>query len=125
MFRWTHPDKKPIAGIEISRPCGEEAEPAIAEIAARMAPDAAREIEAAGVIDSKFGNVTLLRPIAWDTARSCLAFLKRVDGAGPRMSGWTCLGSSLPARRCASPAAPELSADWVTSAENPRLRGAF
>jgi hypothetical protein len=26
---------------------------------------------------------------------------------------------------CASPAAPALSADWVTGAENPRLRGAF
>ena len=122
VFRWTHPDQKPVAGLEISRPCGEEVEPAIAE---RMAPDGAHEIEAAGVNDGKFGNVMLLRPIGRDTSQSRLAFLKRVDEASLRMSGWTCLGSSLPARCCASPAAPELSADWVTSAENPWLRRPF
>jgi hypothetical protein len=117
VFRWPHPDQKPVAGLEISRPCGEEAEPAT--------PDGAREIEAAGVIDGKFGNVTLLRPIGRDTSQSCLPLLKRVDEASLRMSGWTCLGISLPARRCGSPVAPDLSADGVTSAENPRLRGAF
>ena len=90
-----------------------------------MEPDGARELEAAGLIDSKFGTVTLLRPMGRDTSQSCLGFCKRVDEANLRMSGWSCQGSGLPARRCASPAAPELSADWVTGAENPRLRGAF
>ena len=44
-------------------------EPAIAELAARMDPDGARELEAAGVIDSKFGTVTLLR-LAGDAGRA-------------------------------------------------------
>jgi hypothetical protein len=42
VFRWTDPDKGPVAGLEISRRGGEEAGPAIAEIAERMAPGHAR-----------------------------------------------------------------------------------
>jgi hypothetical protein len=110
VFRWTDPDKKPVAELVIYRPGGEEAGPAIADIAARMVPDSAREIEAAGVIDSKFGIVTLLRPIGRDTAQSCLGFLKRVDDAGFRLSSWSCLA---------------LSADWVMGSANPHLRGAL
>jgi hypothetical protein len=118
----------------------------------------ARELEAAGVIDSKFGTVTLLRPAgnAEDT-RACLGFIKRVDQLNLQISGWTCQGDALPARRAAigcilsrlmllaagnDPKLAELFAraelkrgsctasatsaalpDWVTGAENPRLRG--
>jgi hypothetical protein len=162
LFRWTAQDKKPIAELEIYRPGGElnQSGPAIAEIAARMDSEGMRELEAAGIIDSKFGTVMLLRLAGGaDTARSCLGFIKRVDEPNFRISGWSCQGDNLPARRAAiscmlnrlilltagndpklaelfahaelrrsdcSPAAvPALSADWVTSAENPRLRGAF
>jgi hypothetical protein len=46
------------------------------------------ELEAAGVIDSKFGAVTLLRPVGGaDTARACLGFIKRVDEPDFRISG--------------------------------------
>ena len=162
LFRWTGQDSKPIAEIEIYRPGAElnQSGPAIAEIAARMDPGGMRALEAAGVIDSKFGTVTLLRLTGGvDTARSCLGFIKRVDVPNFRIAGWSCQGDSLAVRRaaisctlnrlilltagndpklaelfahaelrrsdCASPAAPALSADWVTGAENPRLRGAF
>jgi hypothetical protein len=161
LFRWTQ-DKKPIAELEIYRPGGEvnQAGPAIAEIAARMDSEGMRELEAAGIIDSKFGTVTLLRLIgSVDTARSCLGFIKRVDNPNFRISGWSCQGDNLAARRaaiscmlnrlalltagndpklaelfahpdlrrsdCSLSAAPALSADWVTGAESPRLRGAF
>ena len=162
LFRWSGPDKKPVAELEIYRPGGElnQSGPAIAEIAARMDSEGMRELEAAGIIDSKFGTVTLLRLVGGaDTARSCLGFIKRVDEPNFRISGWSCQGDNPAARRaaiscmlnrlvlltagndpklaelfahaelrrsdCSLSAAPALSADWVTGAENPRLRGAF
>lgn len=161
IFRWTAGDgkqgEKPIAELEIYRPGGElgQSGPAVAEIAARMNPEAGREMEAAGVIDSKFGPVTLLRLAGnADDAPSCLGFIKRFDQPNLRISGWS--GDALPARRAAigcvlnrlmlltagnEPKLAELfaraelkrgscstaaaSADWVTSAEPPKLRGAL
>jgi len=160
VFRWAGLGEKPVAELEIYRPGGEfsQSGPAIAEIAARMDPEGMRELEAAGVIDSKFGAVTLLRLAGnADDPRSCLGFIKRLDEPDLRISGWSCQGDALPARRaaigcilsrlilltagnepklaelfaraelrrgsCASTAVPATSADWVSSAENPRLRG--
>jgi hypothetical protein len=103
VFRWANSDKKPIAELEIYRPGGEanEAESAAADITVRMNPAGARELEAAGIIDSKFGTVTLLRPVGSDAAAACLGFVKRVDQPNFRISGWTCQGSTLPTRRAA------------------------
>lgn len=104
IFRWSGADNKPVAELEIYRPGGElsHAGPAIAEIAARMDPGGLRELEAAGLIDSKFGTVTLLRLISGGaTARGCLGFLKRVSDSNIRISGWSCQGDNLPARRAA------------------------
>jgi hypothetical protein len=43
-----------------------------------MDPDGMRELEAAGIIDSKFGTVTLLRLIGGaDNSRACLGFIRR------------------------------------------------
>ena len=117
-------------------------------------------MEAAGIIDSKFGAVTLFRRVGGtEAARSCLRFYRHVDEPKFRLSGWSCLGEDLPARRtaigcmlnrlilltagndtkltelfaraevrrsdCATSGAPALSADWVTGADNPHLRGAL
>ena len=126
-------------------------------------PQGSPELEAAGVIDSKFGAVTLLRlsgSANWpnDQAKPCLGFIKRLDDAALQISGWSCQGDALPARRaaigcmlnrlilltagnepklaelfaraelkrgsCAATKPSATSADWVTGAENPRLRGA-
>jgi hypothetical protein len=116
------------------------------------APGAA--LEAAGVIESKFGSVSLLRPAGErEGSDSCLGFLKRIDSPVFQMSGWSCQGDSLPARRATidcvlnrlvlltSGVDPKLaetfaraelkrgactsSADWMTEAANPGLRGAF
>jgi len=159
VLRWTGPDGKPAAELEIYRPGGElsEAMPAMAEIAGRIDPDGVGQIEAAGIIDSKFGLVTLLR-FAGSTneAQACLGFIRRLDEPNLQISGWSCQGDGLPARRAAigctlsrlmlltagnEPKLAELfahaelrrgsctaaaaSADWVTAAENPRLRGAL
>ena len=74
----------------------------IAEIAARMDPDGMRELQAAGVIDSKFGAVTLLGlSDRGGDARPCLGFMKGFEQPNLRISGWSCQGDTLPARRAA------------------------
>jgi hypothetical protein len=123
-----------------------------------MDPAGPRELEAAGIIDSKFGAVTLFRRVGGtEAARACLRFYRHVDEPKFRLSGWSCLGEDLPARRtaigcilnrlilltagnepkltelfahaevrrsdCTTSGAPALSADWVTGADNPLLRG--
>jgi hypothetical protein len=160
VFRWAVAGQKPVAELEIYHPGGEwrPSGSAAAEIAARMNPEGGRTLEAAGIIDSKFGAVSLLRPIGSpDEARSCLGFIKRFDEPNLQISGWSCQGDALPARRaaigcvlsrlilltagndpklaelfaraelkrgnCATAAASASPDDWVTDAENPRLRG--
>jgi hypothetical protein len=157
VMRWAGQGERPIAELEIYRPGGEFSQPgpAFADSAARMEPTGARELEAAGVIDSKFGTVTLLRRPG--EAGSCLGFLKRLDDPDLQISGWSCPGDGLPAQRaavgcmlnrlilltagndpklaelfaraelrrtnCAAASSVAPSADWVTSAGNPFLRG--
>jgi hypothetical protein len=153
IMRWAAPGEKPVAELQIYRPGGEfgDKDPT-ADMAARMGPNGPFELEAAGVIESKFGTVSLLRRPG--DADSCLGFLKRIDQPGLQISGWSCQGETLPARRAAigcmlsrlilltagnEPKLAELfaraelrrgdcgpsatSADWLTSAENPTLRG--
>jgi hypothetical protein len=166
VFHWAQNTKQgttPVAELEIYRP-GAEFSPsasAVAELASRIDPSGVRELESAGIIDSKFGSITLLRAAGRaDGAPSCLGFIKRIDAPNVRISGWSCQGDTLPARRAAigcmldrlilltsgnEPKLAELfahaelkrgncaptasaaatSADWVTGAENPRLRGAL
>jgi hypothetical protein len=102
VFHWTGAGGLPVAELEIYRP-GEEADQvgsAAGYLAARMDPAGVRELEAAGVVDSKFGAVTLFRRIGGlEAARACLRFYKHVDEPKFRLSGWSCLGEDLPARR--------------------------
>jgi hypothetical protein len=156
VLRWAAPGEKPVAELEIYRPGG-EFDPSVpsSDIAARMDPGGVHELEAAGIIDSKFGAVTLLRHPG--DAGSCLGFFKRIEAPNLQITGWSCLGDALPARRtavgcmlsrlilltagndpklaelfaraelrrgdCGATATSATSADWVTSAENPLLRG--
>jgi hypothetical protein len=161
VFRWAAQGEKPVAELEIYRPGGEfsQSGPPIADIAGRMDPDGMRELQTAGVIDSKFGAVTLLG-LTNGGARPCLGFIKGFDQPNLRISGWSCHGDTVPARRaaigcildrlilltagndpklaelfaraelkrggCAPASAPPVaSADWVTGAQNPRLRGSL
>jgi hypothetical protein len=163
IFRWGPPGIWPVAELEIYRFGAELGQPAslTTDLAARMAQTSSgvrSDLEAAGVIDSKFGNVTLLRLAGGSDARSCLGFVKRFDETQLQIWGWSCQSGALPARRaaiacgldrmmlltagndpklaemfaraelrrgnCAAPASAG-SADWVTTAQNPRLRGAL
>jgi hypothetical protein len=121
-----------------------------------MAEGSDEALETAGVIESKFGTIALLRRSGrFDPARSCLGFFKRFGDPALQISGWSCQGATLSARRaalgcmldrltllasgneprlaewfaraelkrsgCRGPAT--VSVDWVTSANNPSLRG--
>ena len=69
-------------------------------LAARMG---GRQLEAAGLIDSKFGAVPLLRRAGDpDNARG-LPWLYQASRRPPicRISGWSCQGDAMPARRAA------------------------
>jgi hypothetical protein len=159
VFRWAAQGEKPVAELEIYRPGSEfsQSVPAVAELAARMEPGGVGQMEVAGVIDTKFGPVALFRRTGdADATGFCLGFIKGFDAANLRISGWSCQGDALPARRAAigcilnrlilltsgnepklaelfaraelkrsNCAAAATSADWVTSAENPHLRGIF
>jgi hypothetical protein len=162
VLRWAASSaEKPVAELELYRPGAEvnQVGPPANELAARMDPERSREITSEGMIDSKFGPIALLGLIPHDPKR-CLGFMKDLGAANLRISGWSCQGETLPARRSAiactldrlilltagndpklaelfaraelkrgncSPAsaATALSSDWVTGAQNPRLRGSL
>ncbi len=157
---------KPAAELEIYRPGGEfDAKmPPGADVLDLMtqasASGGASELEAAGIIDSKFGPVALLRPVgASDGTGACLGFAKRINAPPLDIEGFSCQGNSLPTRRaviscmlnrltlltagnepklaglfaaaelkrgsCTGPNMANDAADWVSSTENPQLRGTF
>ena len=126
LFQWSGADKRPVAELEIYRLGNEfnHSGPAIAAIAGRMDPDGMRELEAAGIIDSKFGTVTLLRLACGADTRACLGFVKRVDEPNLRISGWSCQGDSLPARR-ATISCMLNRLTLLTAGNDPKLAGLF
>ena len=180
ILRWAaSPTEKPVAELELYRPGAElgPAGPPADEIAARFDPVSMRDIAGEGIVDSKFGPVALLgfaddagafssevgtgsrEESASKQKKRCLGFIKNLEAANLRISGWSCQGDTLPARRaaiactlnrltlltagndpklaelfaraelkrggCAVGSATASSPDWVTGAQNPRLRGSL
>ncbi|MCK1388275.1 hypothetical protein [Bradyrhizobium sp. 21] len=156
VMRWTGEADKPVAELEIYREGGEfdVARPATADLAVQMGLGAATALEQAGLIDTKFGPVVLFRPT--DAANgTCLGYLKRSEEPALQVSGFSCQGETLPARRAAvactlnrltlltSGNEPKLaeffahaelkrrgcdaaaSSDWLLGAANAQLRGAL
>ncbi len=104
ILRWAATaHEAPTAEIEIYRPGGELdafAAPE-ADIAARMAGQSASDVEPAGVIDTKFGRVALLRlsGAALPGKQACLGFAKTFEAPSIRISGWSCQANSLAAQK--------------------------
>lgn len=106
IFSWSGAGERAIAELEIYQ-LGDEAASASLpseDLSLRMPPGG--ELEAAGVIDSKFGTVALVwratlpaHPTGKHGASGCLGFFKGIDDPGLRISGWSCQGDSLPAQR--------------------------
>jgi hypothetical protein len=163
VLRWSSPGEPPVAELELYRPSveAERAGPPAADLAGRMGPGGIREVVGEGIIDSKFGPVALMGfSDRLKDSKRCLGFMKTLDVANLRISGWSCQGDGLLARRaaiactlnrlvlltagneprlqeafaqadlrqvgCISGAAlSATSADWVTGAQNPLLRGSL
>lgn len=158
VMRWTGDADKPVAELEIYREDSEfdVTRPATADLAVRMRLDPTASLEQAGMIDTKFGPVALFRPTGTaEGTLACLGYLKRNEEPGLQISGFSCQGNTMPARRAAiactlnrltlltSGNEPKLaeffahaelkrrscdgagSADWLLGAANAQLRGAL
>jgi hypothetical protein len=160
VMRWAGEADKPMAELmaelEIYREGGEfdVARPAAMDLAAQMGLGTTTPLEQAGLIDTKFGPVALFQPTGTaEGARACLGYLKRSEEPALQISGFSCQGDSLPARRAAiactlnrltlltsgnepklaelfahaelkrRPCAPAGSSDWLLGAANAQLRG--
>jgi hypothetical protein len=127
ILRWADKDGIPVAEFEIYRPGG-EFDPNVAaatDLAARITPLGASELEPAGVVDSKFGMVTLLRRTDdGEAARPCLGFVRRFEAPDLQISGWWCRGSGLPAQRTAIACALNRLIQ-LTSGNEPKLAEMF
>jgi hypothetical protein len=101
ILRWSGTDGKALAELEIYRLGGEfeETPAATADLARRM--NEAGPLEGAGIIDSKFGLVALFRRTGAKEAGSCAGFMRRIDDPSLQISGFSCQGENLPARRVA------------------------
>ncbi|CAL74308.1 conserved hypothetical protein [Bradyrhizobium sp. ORS 278] len=103
VLRWGERAERPAAEIEVYRigPERDGMRNPVGELAARMGRPAP-ELEAAGIIDSRFGPVTLLRQAgAPDGPGACLGFMKTIAVPALRISGWSCQGVALQTRRAA------------------------
>jgi hypothetical protein len=158
VMRWAGDADKPVAELEIYREGNEfdVTRSATSGLAAQMGLGAATTLEQAGLIDTKFGPVALFRPSGTaDGSPSCLGYLKRNEEPGLQISGFSCQGDTMPARRAAiactlnrltlltSGNEPKLAelfahaelkrracdpggpADWLLGAANAQLRGAL
>ncbi|WLB54088.1 hypothetical protein [Bradyrhizobium japonicum] len=158
VMRWTGEADKPVAELEIYREGSEfdVTRPATADLAVHMGLGETTPLEQAGLIDTKFGPVALFRPTGTaEGARACLGYLKRSEEPALQISGFSCQGDTLPARRAAiactlnrltlltsgnepklaelfahaelkrRSCAPQGSSDWLLGAANAQLRGAL
>jgi hypothetical protein len=103
-LRWIAADGKAVAELEIYRLGGEFRERGLMPAGpfAGTDRDGTPEREAAGLIASKFGPVTLRGPSgSADDGRACLGFIKRINDLPLQIAGWSCQGDDVPARRAA------------------------
>ena len=127
VMRWTGEADKPVAELEIYREGGEfdVALPATADLAVHMGLGEATPLEQAGLIDTKFGPVALFRPTGTaEGTRACLGYLKRSEEPALQISGFSCQGDTLPARRAAI-ACTLNRLTLLTSGNEPKLAALF
>jgi hypothetical protein len=103
VLRWMPAEGRPLAELELYRLGGEALEDtSVADVALRMDPSGPRETVGEGIIDSKFGPVALFGfADRRQDAKRCLGFTRNWDAANLRISGFSCQGEGLPARRAA------------------------
>lgn len=93
----------PLSQIELYRAGTELVAfgPAAAEIAARVTHGRADTIQAAGVIDSKFGPVALVRFASHANGKPqpCIGFAHSFETPRMQISGWSCQGDNTQVQR--------------------------
>jgi hypothetical protein len=101
VLQWAGSDGQILAELEIYRLGGEfdPAQTATADLAARM--NETGPLEAAGSIESKFGPLALFHRTGAREEASCVGFMRRIDDPALQISGFSCQGGALPARRTA------------------------
>ncbi|BAM86382.1 conserved hypothetical protein [Bradyrhizobium oligotrophicum S58] len=102
VLRWGEPADRPAAELEVYRigPERDAIDNPRADLAVRMGRGAAAELETAGVIESRFGPVGLVRRAgAPEGPGACLGFFKTIAEPALRISGWSCQGVTMPVRR--------------------------
>ncbi|MGC2779343.1 MAG: hypothetical protein WA418_27275, partial [Bradyrhizobium sp.] len=102
VLRWGERADRPAAELEVYRigPERDAANNPRADLAARMGRGAATDLETAGVIETRFGPVGLMRRAgAPEGPGACLGFIKTIAEPALRISGWSCQGVTMPARR--------------------------
>ena len=127
VMRWAGDADRPVAELEIYREGSEfdVTRPATSGLAARMGLDAATALEQAGLIDTKFGPVALFRPSGTaDGSPVCLGYLKRNEEPALQISGFSCQGDTMPARRAAI-ACTLNRLTLLTSGNEPKLAEMF
>lgn len=95
ILRWSAASREaPLSLIEIYRPGTELVAfgPVASEVAARAAFGRTAAIQAAGVIETKFGSVALVgfSSEAGGQPRACIGFAHSFDTPRLQISGWTC-----------------------------------
>jgi hypothetical protein len=99
ILRWAAAaNGKPVAKLELYRPGAEvdQVRPSVDPVTASIDP------VADGVIETKFGPVTLRDSMDRGVGSGrCLGFTKNFEASNLRISGWSCHGETLPARRAA------------------------
>lgn len=102
ILRWSAAlAEAPLSQIELYRPGGELTAfgPVASEIAARIADGRMEAIQAAGVIDTKFGPVALVGFTSRAGGRPCIGFAHSFETPRLQISGWSCQGDSPQAQR--------------------------
>jgi hypothetical protein len=104
ILRWSAASTEaPLSQIELYRPGAELVAfaPAAAEVAARATYGSTDTIQTAGVIETKFGAVALVR-FATQTGgkpQPCIGFAHSFDSPRLQIAGWTCQGENAQIQR--------------------------
>jgi hypothetical protein len=104
ILRWSAASSEaPLSQIELYRPGMELVAfgPAASEIAARVAQGRTDAVQAAGMIETKFGPVALIGFVSHAGARPlpCMGFAHTFETPRMQISGWSCHGQNAQAQR--------------------------
>jgi hypothetical protein len=115
---------EPYLSVEVYRPGGEFSGffSAEREIASRFDGMQARAFEPAGFMDTKFGEVDLVR-FSLKPQRPCLGFVRANDEPALQIVGWYCVSAAVPAPEVAACALDRLT--LIAAASEPALRALF